>query len=124
MTAADVAPGEPAPRAPDLRLVGVAAGAWSAAAVTLHGGAVRAGWLAAALALAAAALGWRYLAVRPRRWWLGLLTAAAGGAVVGTALTGLRVAERDAAPVVATVAARATATVALVVTDDPRPVGA
>jgi competence protein ComEC len=105
---------------PDLRLTGFALGLWLAALAALYlpaaAGGVVAGVLAAASAVAAV------LARRAPAPLRNVLAVAMLGAALGTAVTAVRVAERDAGPLRDLVASGAVVRAELVVTDDPRAV--
>ncbi|WKU02237.1 ComEC/Rec2 family competence protein [Micromonospora soli] len=111
---------------PDLRLAGLAVAAWLAALAGLHLSAGETATLAGVAAGLAAVLGLHLCGLlgRPagpvRRYgWIAV--AVLLGVVCGATATAARVAVRDAAPVRALAAERASVTADLVVRDDPRP---
>ncbi len=120
---------------PDLRLAGLALGAWLSALLTLYAGATAGTVLAAGSAAAVGVLWWgvsrRTGRVDPRlpgavpTWEVGVSTALVLlggmlGVVCGAAATAARVAVRDAPVVVDLAASHATVVAELTVRDDPR----
>ncbi len=113
----------PADRAPDLRLVGAALGAWLSALWVLGGGPAGAAMTAAVAAVLALGcwLAGRTLADR-RRAAAHIAAAAAVGIAAGAACCGLHLVTRDGGPLTPLADRRSAAVLDLVVRDDPRPV--
>src|SRR4051794_26141471 len=105
-------------RKADLRLAGAAVGAWIAAAVLLDLPArAAAGTCGVAGLLAVAALA-------RRAAWSAAVALALVGIAAAAGVTGLRVAQRDAAPLHDLVRRHARVTARFTVADDPRPIAA
>ncbi|MGI5215623.1 ComEC/Rec2 family competence protein [Plantactinospora sp. CA-290183] len=126
---------------PDLRLAGLAMGTWLSALAGLLLSARTALAVAALAALGVLAIAHRLVRARQPGWrWPGpvarsrppgpldrhgwVVATVLLGVVCGSVATGARLAVRDAAPLAELVEARARVTVELVVSDDPRAVGA
>ncbi|GAA5184920.1 ComEC/Rec2 family competence protein [Rugosimonospora acidiphila] len=104
---------------PDLRLAGIAVGAWSTALGCLYVSAVHAAELAAAAALLAAGAGF-VRRLGPARW---LVVAVLLGSVCGATATAARLAVRDAQPLAGLVRRHASVQLELTVAGDPKLVG-